>query len=53
MVASKINLFDEELQQKANIFKTLAHPARLQIIKFLIQSRTCLSGDISEMCPLT
>jgi len=53
MVASKTELFEEELQEKANLFKVLSHPARLQILQYLIQSRTCLSGDISEMFPLT
>ena len=53
MVVSKTGLFDEELQKRANLFKVLAHPARLQILQFLIQSRTCLTGDISEHFPLT
>jgi ArsR family transcriptional regulator, arsenate/arsenite/antimonite-responsive transcriptional repressor len=53
MAVSKTNLFDEELQKKANIFKALAHPARIQILQYLIQTRTCLSGDISDIFPLT
>jgi ArsR family transcriptional regulator, arsenate/arsenite/antimonite-responsive transcriptional repressor len=53
MVASKTELFEEKLQKRANLFKALAHPARLQILQFLAQSGTCLSGDISEMFPLT
>ncbi len=53
MVVSKTELFDEELQKRANLFKTLAHPARLQILQFLVQTRTCLTGDISENFPLT
>lgn len=53
MVVSKTALFDEELQKRANLFKTLAHPARLQILQFLAQSRTCLTGDISENFPVT
>jgi len=53
MVASKTKLFNEGLQESANLFKTLAHPARLQILQFLAQTRTCLSGDISDKFPLT
>jgi ArsR family transcriptional regulator, arsenate/arsenite/antimonite-responsive transcriptional repressor len=52
MVASKTELFDEVLQQQANLFKVLGHPARLQIIRFLAETRTCYSGDISEDLPL-
>jgi ArsR family transcriptional regulator, arsenate/arsenite/antimonite-responsive transcriptional repressor len=53
MVVSKTELFSEELQKRANLFKVLAHPARLQILQFLVQSKTCLTGDISEHFPLT
>ena len=53
MVASKTELFEELFQERANLFKVLAHPARLQILQFLAQTRTCLSGDISDMFPLT
>jgi ArsR family transcriptional regulator len=53
MVVSKTELFNEELQKRANLFKALAHPARLQILQFLAQSKTCITGDISEHFPLT
>ena len=53
MVVSKIELFDEALQEKANLFKALAHPARLQILQFLAESKTCISGDISYELPLS
>ncbi len=52
MVVSKTELFDDELQERANLFKALAHPARLQILQFLAQSKTCITGDISEHFPL-
>jgi DNA-binding transcriptional ArsR family regulator len=52
MVASKKELFDESLQQQANLFKLLGHPARLQIIRFLAETKTCYCGDISEEIPL-
>ncbi|MEI6679282.1 MAG: metalloregulator ArsR/SmtB family transcription factor [Mariniphaga sp.] len=53
MVVSKTRLFDAVLQDRANLFKALAHPVRLQILQFLIQSKTCLTGDISGKFPLT
>ena len=53
MVVSKTELFDEALQEKANLFKALAHPARLQILQFLARTKNCISGDISEELPLS
>lgn len=53
MVVSKTELFDKALQEKANLFKALAHPARLQILQFLAQTKTCISGDISDELPLS
>lgn len=53
MVVSKTELFDEALQIRAGLFKALAHPARLQILQFLAETITCISGDISEELPLS
>ena len=53
MVVSKTELFTEVLQRQANLFKALAHPARLQIIQFLAETKMCISGDISEELPLS
>lgn len=53
MVVSKTELFDESLQQQANLFKALAHPARLQILQFLAATKNCISGDISDELPLS
>jgi DNA-binding transcriptional ArsR family regulator len=52
MSVSKTNLFDEELRKRANLFKALSHPARLQILRDMARTRTCLTGDISVMFPL-
>ncbi|MCT4647935.1 MAG: metalloregulator ArsR/SmtB family transcription factor [Carboxylicivirga sp.] len=49
---AKTDLFDDELQETAQFFKALAHPARLQILKFLGSRDTCFSGDITEIVPL-
>jgi len=53
MVIAKTELFGETLQIRASLFKTLAHPARLQILQFLAETKTCISGDISEELPLS
>ena len=53
MVVSKTDLFTEVLQARANLFKALAHPARLQILQFVAETKTCISGDISEELPLS
>ena len=53
MVSAKTELFDEALQEKANLFKALAHPARLQILQFLAETKNCISGDISDELPLS
>lgn len=53
MVIAKTELFDEALQIRASLFKALAHPARLQILQFLAETKTCISGDISEELPLS
>lgn len=53
MATSKTDLFDEELQQKANLFKALSHPARLQILQYLAKSKKCITGDISDHFPIS
>lgn len=52
MVQSKTELFDKELAEKAILFKALAHPARLQILQFLSETQSCITGDISDELPL-
>lgn len=36
----------------ASLCKALGHPARVQILRFLIQHRTCFFGDLSDIVPL-
>jgi len=50
---TKINLFESELQEMAALFKVLSHPARLAILKYLAETKVCISGDISENIPLS
>lgn len=53
MVTAKTELFETSLQEQSNLFKALAHPARLQILRFLAESKSCISGDISDELPLS
>jgi ArsR family transcriptional regulator, arsenate/arsenite/antimonite-responsive transcriptional repressor len=53
MTIGKSILFDEDLQQKAKLFKALAHPARLAILQYLAAIQTCITGNIADELPLS
>jgi len=53
MVLAKTKLFDTDLQDAAQLYKALAHPARLQILRYLAETKVCITGDISEELPLS
>ena len=46
-------MFDNELQELAEFAKVISHPARLAILKYLAETKTCISGDISDKLPLS
>jgi DNA-binding transcriptional ArsR family regulator len=45
--------FDSELQELAVFAKVISHPARLAILKYLAETKSCISGDISDHLPLS
>jgi len=49
---NKAENFDESLQELARFAKVLSHPARLAILKYLAETKSCISGDISDYLPL-
>ena len=49
----KPEVFDKELQELAEFAKIISHPARLAILKYLSETKTCISGDISDQLPLS
>jgi DNA-binding transcriptional ArsR family regulator len=53
MAFSKTELFSVELQNCSELYKALAHPARLAILKYLAQTPTCITGDIADELPLS
>jgi DNA-binding transcriptional ArsR family regulator len=44
--------FSTETNEMAEILKALGHPARLEIVQFLMKSSSCICGDIVEVLPL-
>jgi DNA-binding transcriptional ArsR family regulator len=53
MVYAKSALFNKDLQEMASIFKVLSHPARIEILRYLAETKTCITGDISNELPLS
>ena len=52
MAQNKSNLFSEEEIQLAEIAKALAHPARIKILKILLDTNVCMCGQIVNLLPL-
>ena len=52
MAYTKSELFSTELQKCSTLFKALAHPARLAILKYLADTKTCITGDLADELPL-
>ncbi len=50
---NKSEKFDGDLQELARFGKAISHPARLLILKYLADTKTCVSGDISDFIPLS
>jgi len=53
MAFSKTELFNEDLQRFAGYYKALSHPARLTILKYLAETKTCITGEIADELPLS
>jgi DNA-binding transcriptional ArsR family regulator len=49
---NKAEKFEDSLQELARFARVLSHPARLAILKYLAETKTCISGDISDYLPL-
>ena len=50
---NKSEKFDDNLQELAKFAKAISHPARLAILRYLAETKTCISGDISDFIPLS
>ncbi len=52
MGASKTDQFSKRENEMAQLFKALAHPARIAILEYLLSVDTCICGDIVDHLPL-
>ncbi|CAM3899273.1 transcriptional regulator [Flavobacterium branchiophilum] len=52
MGVSKTNVFSDQYNELAVIFKALSHPARIAIIEYLLEVDACICGDIVNELPL-
>ena len=48
MGLSKNELFTEQQNDLANLAKAFAHPARVAILEYLFNSKTCICGDLVQ-----
>ncbi len=53
MAFAKTELFESRLKTTSALFKALSHPARLAILKYLAETKVCITGDISDELPLS
>lgn len=53
MGANKAEEFSVKDNKVAKYAKALSHPARVAIVKLLIQKKSCICGDIVEELPLS
>src|SRR5664279_2715622 len=53
LIMIKSEVFEKELQELATFAKVISHPARLAILKYLAETKSCISGDISDKLPLS
>lgn len=44
--------FKQDVNDVANVFKALGHPARIQIMNVLLNTKTATCGEIVEVLPL-
>ena len=48
MGITKSDIYTEKQNKMAIMLKALAHPARIAIIEYLINSKSCICGDLVE-----
>lgn len=50
---NKSEKFTPSLRELARFARVISHPARLAILQYLAETKTCISGDISDYLPLS
>ena len=48
MGVTQSHLFSDQQNELAALAKAIAHPARIAILQYLIQSNTCINGDLVQ-----
>ena len=48
MGITRSEIFSEEQNQLASMAKVLGHPARISILQHIIDSKTCICGDLVD-----
>jgi len=48
MGITKTEIFTDKQNKMASMLKALAHPARIAIVEYLINSKSCICGDLVE-----
>ncbi|MGB7785036.1 MAG: metalloregulator ArsR/SmtB family transcription factor [Salinimicrobium sp.] len=48
MGVTKTQLFSPQQNELAALAKVLAHPARIAILEVLLQTKTCINGDLVQ-----
>jgi ArsR family transcriptional regulator, arsenate/arsenite/antimonite-responsive transcriptional repressor len=50
---NKSKEFEENQKELARFARVISHPARLAILQYLSETKSCISGDISDSLPLS
>lgn len=53
MAFSKAHEFSKEEIQLAQLAKAISHPARIKILNILNRKKSCITGELVEMLPLS
>ncbi len=53
MGASKSAHFTEDQNELSILFKALGHPARIAILQHILETKSCICGDLVEKFPLS
>jgi len=48
MGLTKSEIFTDEQNRLASLFKVLAHPARVAILQYIINQKACICNDLVE-----
>jgi len=52
MGVTKLSGFSKEVIEMSELLKVLGHPARLSIVKVLVESTSCVGNELVEQIPL-